>query len=259
MGKDPNAGKVSESRSVMSDSLWPHGLYSPWNSPGQNTGVSSRSLLQGIFPTQGGNPGLPYCRRILYQLNHKGSPRILEWVAYPFSSGSSWPRNWNRVSCIAGRFFTNWAVCWEDWGKQRRGWQKMRPVDSIMIHWIWTWASFGRQRGKGRSGVLQSMGSQRVRPSLATEQKQHLEKMPKAARSLWLFLCFSLLWGHKTLMWEVLSLPRGNKHPYLQRQRDTKNLNQLYYFPSLLHLSHTPWPLIFLHECDMGAIKDFLS
>ena len=69
----------SESRSVASDSLWPHGLYSPWNSPGQNTGVGSRSLLQGIFPTQGSNPGLPCCRRILYQLSHQGSPRILEW------------------------------------------------------------------------------------------------------------------------------------------------------------------------------------
>ena len=53
----------------------PHGLYSPWNSPGQNTGVGSLSLLQGIFPTQGLNPGLPNCRRILYQLSHKGSPR----------------------------------------------------------------------------------------------------------------------------------------------------------------------------------------
>ena len=77
------------SRPVMSNSLRPHGLYSPWNSPGQKTGVGSLSLLQGIFPTQGSNPGLPPYRWILYQLNHKGSPRILEWVAYPFSSGSS--------------------------------------------------------------------------------------------------------------------------------------------------------------------------
>ena len=61
----------------MSDSLQPNGLYSPWTSPGQNTGVDSRSLLQGIFPTQGLNPGLPHCRQILYQLSHKGSPRIL--------------------------------------------------------------------------------------------------------------------------------------------------------------------------------------
>ena len=57
--------------------------YSPWNSPSQNTGVGSLSLLQGIFPTQGLNPGLPHCRHIVYQLSHKGSPRILEWVAYP--------------------------------------------------------------------------------------------------------------------------------------------------------------------------------
>ena len=100
----------SESHSVMSDSLRPHGLYSPWNSPGQNTGVGSLSLLQGIFPTQGSNPGLPHCRWLLYQLSHKGSPGILEWVAYPFSRGSSWSRNRTGVSCIAGGFSTNWAM-----------------------------------------------------------------------------------------------------------------------------------------------------
>ena len=100
----------SESHSVMSNSLWPHGLYSPWNSPGQNTGVGSLPLLQGIFPIQGSNPGLPHCRWILYQLSHKGSPKILEWVVYPFFSRSSQPRNWTRVSCIAGRLFTNWAM-----------------------------------------------------------------------------------------------------------------------------------------------------
>ena len=71
----------------------PHGLYSPWNSLGHNTGVGSLSFLQGIFPTQGSNPGLPHCRRIFYRLSHKGTPRILEWVAYPFSSRSSQPRN----------------------------------------------------------------------------------------------------------------------------------------------------------------------
>ena len=64
----------SESHSVMSSSLQPHELCSPWNSPGQNTEVSSLSLLQEIFPTQGLNPGLPYCKKILYQLSHKGSP-----------------------------------------------------------------------------------------------------------------------------------------------------------------------------------------
>ena len=63
--------KDSESRSVVSDFLRPHRLQSPWNFPGRNTGVGSLSLLQGIFPTQGSNPGLPHCRRILYQLSHE--------------------------------------------------------------------------------------------------------------------------------------------------------------------------------------------
>ena len=97
--------KWSESHSVVSDSLWPQGLYSPWNSPGQNTGMGSLSLLQGNFPTQGPNPGLPHCRQILNQLSHKGSPGILGWLAYPCSRGSSLPRNQTRVSCIAGGFF----------------------------------------------------------------------------------------------------------------------------------------------------------
>ena len=51
-------------------------LYSPWNSPGQDTGVGSLSLLQEIIPTQGSNPALPHCRQILYQLSHKGSQYI---------------------------------------------------------------------------------------------------------------------------------------------------------------------------------------
>ena len=80
------------------------------DSPGKNTTLGCHALLQGIFPTQGLNSGFPHCRRILCQLSHKGSSRILEWVAYPFSSGSSLPRNPTGVSCIAGRFFTNWAI-----------------------------------------------------------------------------------------------------------------------------------------------------
>ena len=123
----------SESCSVVSNSLELQGLYSPWTSPGQNTGVGSLALLQGIFPTQESNPGLLYCRRILYQLSHKGSPsppvissvkakllvtqscltlcdskdcspsgssvlgilqaRILVWVAVPYSRRSSQPRD----------------------------------------------------------------------------------------------------------------------------------------------------------------------
>ena len=94
--------KVAQSCPTLCDS--------PWNSPGQNTRVGSLSLLQGIFPNQGSNPSLQHCRQILYQPSHKGSPKILEWVAYPFSSGSFQPRNRTGVSCIAGGFFTNWAI-----------------------------------------------------------------------------------------------------------------------------------------------------
>ena len=78
--KQTNKVQVAQSCLTLCD---PVGYTSPWNSPGQNTGVSSLSLLQGIFPTQGSNPGLLHCRWILYQLSHKESPRILEWVAYP--------------------------------------------------------------------------------------------------------------------------------------------------------------------------------
>ena len=79
---------VSESCSVVSNSLRSHGLYSPWNSPGQNTGVGSLSLLQEIFPTQGSNPGLPHCRQILYQLSHKGSAFYLYSAFFSCTSKS---------------------------------------------------------------------------------------------------------------------------------------------------------------------------
>ena len=74
---------------------------SPWtvqsmDFSGQNIGVGSRSLLQENFKTRGSNPGLPHCRQVLYQLSHKGSPRTLEGVAYPFSRGSSLTQESNR-------------------------------------------------------------------------------------------------------------------------------------------------------------------
>ena len=101
----PNPGIEPRSPMFQADSL----RAEPQGKP-KNTGVGSLSLLQGIFLTQGLNPGLPCCRQILYELRHKGSPRILEWVAYLFSSRSSWPGNRTGVSCIAGGFFTSWAI-----------------------------------------------------------------------------------------------------------------------------------------------------
>ena len=72
-GKDCVFIHESESFSVVSNSLQPNGLYSPWNSPGQNIEVGRISLFQGIFPTQGSNSALPHCRQILHQVSHKGS------------------------------------------------------------------------------------------------------------------------------------------------------------------------------------------
>ena len=98
----PNPGIEPRTPTLQADFL-------PAEPPGKpkNTGVGSLSLLQGIFPTQGLNPDLPHCRQIFYQLSHKGSPRTLEWIAYPFFRGSSQPRKQTRVSCVAGGFFTS--------------------------------------------------------------------------------------------------------------------------------------------------------
>ena len=87
----------------MSNSLWPHGLYSPWNSPGQNTGVGSRSLLQGIFPTQGSNPGLLHCGQILYKLCYQRSPKALGSKWWQPSSLHSSDTPW--VALKAWKFF----------------------------------------------------------------------------------------------------------------------------------------------------------
>ena len=99
------------------------------DSPGKNTGMGCQAFLQGIFPTQGLNPGFLHYRRILYCLSHHRNPRTLEWVAYPFSKGSSQPRNQTRVSCIAGRFFTSWAT------REARmmEWTYNQEKDTVMI------------------------------------------------------------------------------------------------------------------------------
>ena len=79
--------EYSESLSVVSDSSWPHGLYSPWNSPGQNTGVGSLSLLQGIFPTQashiagGSLPALLACK-VLILFSKKAPDSLPEWLSH---------------------------------------------------------------------------------------------------------------------------------------------------------------------------------
>ena len=86
-------------------SVTPWTVYSPWNSPGQNTGVGSLSLLQEIFPTQGLNPGLLHCRQILYQLSHRGSPLALVYEynsRKDLSSVQYW--HWKPSSGINAQF-----------------------------------------------------------------------------------------------------------------------------------------------------------
>ena len=91
------------------NSLWLHGLYSPWNSPGQNTGVGSPSLLQGIFP--GIKPRSPTLQADSLPTEPPGKPKNTGVNSYPFSRRSSWPRSQTGVSRIAGKFFTNWDIC----------------------------------------------------------------------------------------------------------------------------------------------------
>ena len=87
----------SESCSVVSKSLWPHGLYSPWNSPSQNTGVGSCSLLQGTFPPQGLNSGLLHCRQILYHLSDQGIKRNARQRAILKTRSLNLPTNQYRL------------------------------------------------------------------------------------------------------------------------------------------------------------------
>ena len=117
------------------------------DSPGKNTGWVAMPPLQGIFPTQGSNPGLLHFRQILYHLSHQGSPWTLEWVAYPLSRGPSQPRDQTRLSCIAGGFFISWATreALQTMGSQR------------VTHWTMTTFSItqgGQAYKKKDAGVL---------------------------------------------------------------------------------------------------------
>ena len=116
---------------------------SPWSSQGQNTDVGSLSLLQGIFPSQWSNPGLLHCRWILYQLNHKGSPRILEWVAYPFSSG--FPRDRTGSPALQADLLPSGKECAYSAGDcvQSLGWEdpleKGNTTHSSILAWRIPW------------------------------------------------------------------------------------------------------------------------
>ena len=148
----------------MSNSLQPHGLCSPWNSPGQNTGAGGpHSLLQGIFPTQGSNPGLPHCRRILYQLSHHGSIFILPgWVCLDFYSflwlhGAFLVAQWLESTCqFKRRGFNSWIrkIPW------RRKWQ---PTPVFLP---------GKSHGQRSLAGWSPWGHKKIRHNWPTKQQQ---------------------------------------------------------------------------------------
>ena len=158
-------------KSLSHVQLLSHGLYSPWNSPGQNTGVGSLFLLQGIFPTQGLNPGVPHCRWTLYQLSHKGSTRTLEWVACPFSSGSSWSRNQTGVSFTGSGFFTNWAI-WKTPHHRRQECKSRKLRDIWSNRQVWPWSTKWSRAKANR--VLPSEPTGHTKHSLSTTQEKTL-------------------------------------------------------------------------------------
>ena len=129
--KIANPEGVSESHSVVFDWLWSLSLYSPWNSPGQNTELGSLSLLQGIFPTQGSNPGILSCRWILYQLSHKGRPMeitpeySLEGLMLKLKLQYFGHLMWRADSLEKTLMLKKIE------GRRRRGQQKMRWLDGI--------------------------------------------------------------------------------------------------------------------------------
>ena len=118
---------ISECRSVMSDSLRPHGLYSPWNSPGQNTAVGSLSLLQGIFLTQGSNLCLLNCRWILHLLSHLGGPIVL----------SIWQSNMHifrvrkYITIVKSQDLSGWGNCLQ------RYWENFLSNWKCPEYWLW--------------------------------------------------------------------------------------------------------------------------
>ena len=133
--------------------------YSPWNSPGQNTGVGSLSLLQGIFPTQGSNPGFPRCRQILYQLSHKGSPGI---QGKPKNTGVG------SLSLLQWIFLTqelNWGLlrCRQILYQQSK---LESPIDHIVLE-------------TSRSGRLRNAACRGQPPANAEQSGVQVKKLPR--------------------------------------------------------------------------------
>ena len=150
----------------MSNSLRPHGLYSPWNSPGQNTGVDSLSLLQGIFPTQELNQGLLHCRQIIYQLSYEGSPlksrditlltkvRLVKAMAFSSSyvrmsdldHKEGWaPKNWCFWTVVLQKILESPLYCKTKPVNPKRGeWKSLSCIQLFVTPWTRQSMTFSR-------------------------------------------------------------------------------------------------------------------
>ena len=178
---------------MVSDSLRLHGLYTPWNSPGQNTGVGSLSLLQGIFPTQGSNPGLPHGRQIVYQLSHQGSHflGLLVNLLIAVTKGNLQmrvARPWMWMSASSRR--TSWST--------RRNWG---PITR-------TCSASSRQSWMSRWGF----------PHLCIGSAHSIPHATKTGKSLFLFLLLKSLHFHEHLVPELFSSPCTS--PLVSKERD---------------------------------------
>ena len=128
------------------------------DSPGKNTGVGCHALLQGIFPTQGSNEGLPHCRQILYHLSHQGSPRIQEWVTHPSPENRPDPGIKPRSSALQGN-----SLPTEPSGKPKntgveslsllRGIFSTQELNQGLLHCRWIFYQFSYQ-GSPASDLL---------------------------------------------------------------------------------------------------------
>ena len=161
----------------------PMDLYSPWNSPGQDTGVGSLSLLQGTFPTQWWNPGLPYCRRILYQLSHNSNPLQYSCLEDPMDRG-----DWCRLLSMGSqRVGHDWAISLHFmWKPLSRVWL-FATVKSMEFFRPEYWSGY----------PFLSPGdlpNSRIEPSWATREAQAIWQ----GQNKW--VAFDLSWSNKAVL-----------------------------------------------------------
>ena len=181
---------LSESFSVISDSLPPHGL----NSPGKNTGVGSHFLLQGTFPTQGLNPGLPHCRWILYQLRHQGSlrkpthePLGMPDLGVP-KTGPQLPpifhiHHWHTSHLLANSVCMFPKIMWVSLFRQLVKTCRNQTDTSRLKEMIQTWA-FSAALGKAKNAIRSWSGFAGSR-----KHKQSYEIHPQGITKMWNHVC----------------------------------------------------------------------